>query len=122
MSINWSPHFIVPCETLKILAGRVLLRETFGEKLLDKELKELGFSGSPIKATNPWYFRKKRAEAWIKIGEPSNKKESFPVPWDTTKPENGEYQILGLMHAWVKQADQEFVGARLNIVDVVVEN
>jgi len=54
MSINWGPHFIVPSETLKTFSGRVLLRESFGEDLLKKELEELRFEGYPIKATNPW--------------------------------------------------------------------
>jgi len=35
---------------------------------------------------------------------------------------NGEYQVLGLMHVWVKKDSREFVVARENIVDVVVEN
>ena len=122
MSLNWGPHFIVPCEILKNLSGRVLLRETFGEELLHKELEELGLPGSPIKATNPWYFRKKGSETWIKIGESSNKIRNFPVSWDTTKLENGEYQVLGSMHVWVKKADQEFIVARQSIVDIVVEN
>lgn len=122
MTINWGPYFIVPSETLKTFSGRVLLRESFDEELLRKELIELAFPGDPVKATNPWYCRKKGTETWIKIGESSNKKENFAVPWDTTKLENGEYEVLGLMHVWVRKAGQEFVVVRQNVVDVTVQN
>ena len=122
MSINWGPHFIVPSETLKTFSGRVLLRETFDEDLLTRELEELGFEGNPIRATNPWYCRQKGTETWIKIGESAERKDNFSVSWDTRELENGEYQILGLMHVCVKKGDQEFVVARENVVDVVVEN
>jgi hypothetical protein len=44
------------------------------------------------------------------------------VSWDTKTLENGEYQILGLMHVSVKTEDEEVIVARQNIVDVVVEN
>jgi hypothetical protein len=122
MAINWGPHYIVPSETLKAFSGRVVLRETFDEELLKRELEKLGFPGDPIRATNPWYYRKKGMETWIKIGESSDKRENFAVPWDTTKLENGEYQVLGLMHVWVKSGDQEIIVARRNIIEVVVEN
>lgn len=122
MSINWGPHFIVPSKTLKTFSGRVLLRETFDEEHLNKELEGLGFAGNPIRATNPWYCRKKGTETWIKIGESAEKKDNFSVSWNTTKLENGEYQVLGMMHVWVKKGDQEIVVARENVVDVVVEN
>ena len=122
MAINWGPHYIVPSETLKAFSGRVLLRETFDEELLKQELEELGFPGDPIRATNPWYYRKKGIETWIKIGESWNKKENFAVPWDTTKLENGEYEVLGLMHVWVRSGEKEIIVARRNVVEVVVEN
>jgi len=122
MSLNWGPHFIVPSETLRAFSGRVLLRETFDEDLLRKELLELGLSGYPLKATNPWYCRKKGTETWVKIGESSDQEQSFAVPWDTTILENGEYQVLGLMHVLVKTEGEEYIVARQNIVDVVVEN
>ena len=90
MSINWGPHFIVPSETLKTFSGRALLLEAFDEDLLKKELEELGVEGYPIRATTPWYCRKKGAETWIKIGESTEKKENFAVPWDTAKLDSGE--------------------------------
>ncbi len=122
MTINWGPHYVVPSETLRAFSGRVLLRETFDEELLKRELEELGFPGDPIRATNPWYYRKKGMETWIKIGESSDRRENFAVPWDTTKLENGEYEVLGLMHVWVRSGDNEIIVARRNIVEVVLEN
>jgi hypothetical protein len=122
MTINWGPHYIVPSETLRAFSGRVLLRETFDEELLKRELEELGFPGDPIRATNPWYYRKKGMETWIKIGESSDRRENFAVPWDTRKLENGEYEVLGLMHVWVRGAEKEIIVARRNIVEVVVKN
>ena len=122
MSLNWGPHFIVPSETLRAFSGRVLLRESFDEELLKTELQGLGLAGYPLQATNPWYCRKKGTETWIKIGESSDQEQSFSVSWDTKTLENGEYQILGLMHVSVKTEDEEVIVARQNIVDVVVEN
>jgi hypothetical protein len=122
MSTDWGPHFIVPSETLKTFSGRVLLRETFDEDLLIKELKDLGLEGNPIRATNPWYCRKKGTETWIKIGESAEKKDNYAVSWDTTKLDNGEYQVLGFMHVWLRKNGQELLVGRENIVDVVVEN
>ena len=122
MSINWGPHFIVPSKNLVKLSGKVVLRESFDEDLLKKELKELGVTGSPFRATNPWYYRKKNAETWIKIGESSDRENWFSVPWDTTALEKGAYQVLGLMHVYIKEGDRELVLCRQNMVDVKVES
>ena len=122
MSVNWGPHFIVPSKKLVNLSGKVVLRESFDEELLKKELTELGFSGSPFRATNPWYFRKKNNETWIKIGESADRENWFSVPWDTTSLENGDYQVFGLMHVFIKEGDRELVLCRQNMVDVKVEN
>lgn len=73
MSYNWGPFFIVPSERIDTLSGKIVLREKFDEELLKKELGELGFSGVPFKSTNPWYFRKKNKETWIKIGESNDR-------------------------------------------------
>ena len=122
MSHNWGPHFIVPSATLRAFSGKVLLRENFDEELLKKELEELGCSGAPFKATNPWYYRKRGSDTWIKIGESADRQSDFSVQWDTTAIKNGEYQILGLMHVFVKKGDEQFAVARQNIVDVTIEN
>lgn len=122
MSINWGPYFIVPSESQKTLSGRVVLRESFDEELLNKELNQLGYSGAAIKATNPWYYRKKNTESWIKIGESSDRQKNFAVPWETKKLENGKYQILGVMHVSIKKGEDEQVIARQNIMDVTIKN
>jgi hypothetical protein len=48
MSINWGPHFFVPTGIIKKYSGNVVLRETFDEELLHKELEELGLPGKPV--------------------------------------------------------------------------
>jgi hypothetical protein len=122
MSWNWGPYFIVPSEVLKNYSGRVLLRERFDEALLAKELEGLGLAGYPRAAVNPWYYRKKGTESWIKIGESSDWKNNFSVPWDTDQLENGPYEIMGMMHVVVKKEDGEVVLARQNIVEVTVSH
>lgn len=122
MSFDWGPHFIVPSESLKSFSGVVRLRESLNEALLHKELEDLGISGAVVKITNPWYFRKKGAGSWIKIGESDDMQENFPVRWDTSGLENGPYEVLGLMHVFVLDHETEHVIARQNIVDVSVDN
>lgn len=122
MSYNWGPHYIVPSATLKSYSGNVRLREEFDEDLLRKELEEFGISGPIVRITNPWYCRKKNTETWIKIGESEDRHENFPVRWDTTSLENGQYEIMGLMHVYVKKSGEERAIARENIVEVTVEN
>ena len=122
MSYNWGPHFIVPSDTLKKFSGHVLLREYFDEDLLNKELEQLGLEGTVEYVTNPWYYRKADSSTWIKIGESENIRENFPVSWDTTSLENGEYEILGLMHVFVKRNGEKHAIARQNIVSISIEN
>lgn len=122
MSYNWGPQYIVPSEVLKSYSGAVVLRETLDEALLQKELEMLGVSGPIMKITNPWYFRKKGATTWVKAGESSNRSENFPTRWDTTSLKNGKYEIMGLMHVFVKKNGTEIAIARENVVEVSVEN
>ncbi len=122
MSTNWGPHFIVPSKLAKQFSGIAVLRENFDENLLRKELEQLGITGAVLKVTNPWYFRKKDTDTWIKIGESEDRAENFPVKWDTSKLENGPYEVLGLMHVFVQKDKLEKVIARQNIVEVVVKN
>ena len=103
MSYDWGPHYIVPSKALTKYSGSVLLREEFDEELLRKELEELDLTGPIVRVTNPWYYRKKNSDTWIKIGESDDIRSNFPVRWDTTDLENGQYEILGLMHAFVKK-------------------
>ena len=122
MPHNWGPHYIVPSEVLKTYSGTVLLREELDDDLLHRELDELGISGPIMKITNPWYYRKKKSDTWIKIGESDDKQGNFPARWDTTKLENGQYEVMGLMHVFLKQNGAEVAVARQNIVEVTVKN
>ena len=97
MSYDWGPYFIVPSDALKEYSGHVQLRERYDEDLLAKELRQLNMSGSLVKVTNPWYFRKKGEDTWIKIGESEAVADNFPVSWDTTHLENGDYEVLKTM-------------------------
>ena len=122
MPYNWGPHYIVPSEVLKTYSGAVLLREELNADLLHKELEEIGISGPIVKITNPWYYRKKKSDTWIKIGESDDKQGNFPARWDTTKLENGQYEVMGLMHVFVKSNGTEVAIARQNVVEVTVKN
>jgi len=122
MSYNWGPFYIVPSEVLKSYSGTVLLRETFDEVLLQKELDSIGISGPLLKISNPWYYRSKGATTWIKIGESSDKHENFPTRWDTANLPNGKYEVMGLMHVFVKKDGSEIAIARENVIEVSVKN
>lgn len=122
MGYNWGPQYIVPSPTLKSYSGIVQLREEFDEDLLHKELEELGLLGPIIKVTNPWYYRMKGANTWIKVGESQNNSDNFAVTWDTKNLKNGQYEIMGLMHVFVKQGNTEKVIAGENTVEVSVKN
>ena len=122
MSLDWGPHFIVPSEGLTKFSGVVQLREKFAEESLRKELDSLGLSGAIVKVTNPWYYRRKNTDTWVKIGESDDASEDFPVRWDTSNLENGQYEVLGLMHVFVKKENKEQIIAGQNIVEVTVEN
>jgi hypothetical protein len=101
MPYFWGPHYLVPSKAISNYSGCVLLREKFDEELLRKQLDERGHSGSVIRVTNGWFFRKKNSEKWIRIGESGDIIRNFPVIWDTTNLENGQYEILGFMQAFI---------------------
>jgi hypothetical protein len=122
MPYDWGPHYLIPSRALKKYSGSLRLREEYDEDLLRKELEELGLSESVIRVTNPWYYRKKNTDTWIKIGESEDRRENFAVQWDTSSLENGQYEVLGLMHVFVKEGDELKAIARQNIVEVTVEN
>jgi hypothetical protein len=122
MSQDWGPHYIVPSETLKDFSGVVRLREQYDEQMLAKELEELGIHGHITRVSNPWYFRKKGSHTWVRIGESSDKSENFAVRWDTSKLENGQYEVFGLMHVFIREGDVERAIAGENVVEVTVEN
>ena len=122
MEYNWGPHFIVPSEALKSYSGVVKLREELDEDLLTKELAELDVAGNIVRITNPWYYRRKGAQTWIKIGESADKRENFPVTWNTSGLDDGKYEVLGLMHVFVKQDNVEHGIARQSVVEINVKN
>lgn len=122
MSNNWGPLFIVPSEVSQIYSGTILLREDLDRELLSKELSELNIQGPITKITNPWYFRKKGGSTWVKIGESEEQEKYFPVRWDTTGLADGDYEVMGFMHVFVKQDGREVAIARRNIVEVTVKN
>jgi len=122
MAYDWGPHYIVPSEVTKSYSGAIQLREELEEDLLNKELEELGITGPILRVTNPWYYRKKNTDTWIKIGESADRQQNFPVRWDTTNLENGQYEILGLMHVFVRKNGEEKAIARENVVEVTVKN
>lgn len=107
MSHNWGPYYIVPSSVLKGYSGIVVLRENFDKELLQQELQILEIDGPVVKAVNPWYYRKKGTETWIKIGESADEHRNFATTWDTTKLENGKYGVMGLMHVFVKRNGSE---------------
>ena len=122
MSYNWGPHYIMPSEVLESYSGSVVLREDLAEDLLHKELEALGISGRVVRIANPWYYRKKNTETWIKIGESEDRHEDFRTRWDTSVLEDGQYEIMGLMHVFVKSDAAETAIARQNIVEITVKN
>lgn len=122
MSHNWGPHYIVPTSVLKSYSGLVVLRESLDRELLQKELQELRIEGHIEKISNPWYYRKKGTETWVKIGESADDHENFPARWDTTVLENGQYEVMGLMHVFVRKNSTETTVARQNIVEVNINN
>jgi len=122
MSYDWGPHYIVPSEVFKTYSGSVLLREEFDEDVLQRQLEEVGFAGRIVRATNPWYYRKRNTKTWVKIGESDDRHRYFSVMWDTTGLENGQYEVMGLMHVFVKKDGRNITVAGENIVEVTVEN
>jgi len=112
----------VPSEAAKEFSGIVVLRENFEEEPLREELKNLGLDGAVVRVINPWYYRRKGEDTWIKIGESDRREDNFPVRWDTSRLRDGAYEVLGLMHVVVRIDDQESMIARQNIVEVKIQN
>ena len=122
MSYNWGPRYIMPSGVIKTYSGNVVLREDLDDELLRKELDEKGITGPIVSIVNPWYYRKKRNDSWIKIGESDNKHDNFPTRWDTTSLEDGDYEVMGLMHVTAQKGNTEATIARQNVVKVNVKN
>ena len=143
---DWGPHYLVPSKALINYSGSVVLREEYDEELLRKQIDERRLSGSIVRINNLWYYRKKNLNKWTKIGESIDILRNFPVTWDTTRLENGQYEIIGFMIAYVdsikrdevtlangeyekwykpisvKKHDEKWVLGEQNIVEVIVKN
>ena len=122
MSYNWGPHYLVPSTVTQVYSGIIQLREQLDEELLQKELKDLGIRGHVKRINNPWYYRKKETTTWIQIGESDDKANNFPATWNTRVIDNGEYEVLGLMHVYAGDNENETVIARQNIVSITIKN
>jgi hypothetical protein len=112
----------VPTNLIEKYSGPVQLRESLDRELLAQELKEQGLPQIVAKITNPWYYRRKGTETWIKVGESDDEERNFRVMWNTTNLENGQYEVLGLMHVFVREGNLEGAIAWQGIVEVTVEN
>ena len=101
MLYNWGPHYIVPSKAPLKYNGCVLLREEFDEEVLRRQIDERRLSGSIMRISNAWFYRKKNSEIWTKIGESNDIRRNFATRWNTTYLENGQYEIIGFMQAFV---------------------
>ena len=109
MFYDWGPHYIVPSKALLKYSGCVLLREEFDEELLRKQIDERRLSGSILRISNAWFYRKKNSEMWTKIGESNDIRRDFAISWDTSCLENGPYEIIGFMQAFVDSVKMDEV-------------
>lgn len=84
----------------------------------------MGVEGRIVGVNNPWHYRRKNSETWIQIGKSQDKSSNLPVRWDTTVLENGQYEIMGLMHVYTEEpgVEKRKTIARENIVEVTVKN
>ena len=122
MSVNWGPHYIVPSEVLKSYSGTVVLREKYDSELLQQELEQMNIQGSVLEIVNPWYYRQKGDDTWIKIGESNARNNNFPTSWNTTTLKDGQYEVMGLMHVTTGSGDIQKTIARQNIVEITINN
>ncbi len=116
-----NPSMIL-CLMFSLSYAGTLCSKQFDEDLLSKELEEFGISEPIARITNSWYYRKKNTDTWIKVGESDERHENFPVRCDTTNLENRQYEVMGLMHVFVKKGAEERAIARENVVEIAVEN
>jgi hypothetical protein len=122
MSYKLALYYVFPSEIFKTYSGSVLLREKFDGALPDRELEKLDFSGPAVRISNPWCYRRKNSDMWIKIGESEARQRYFSLMWDTTSLRNGQCEIIGLMHVFVKKDGEGRAIVRENVVEVSVEN
>jgi hypothetical protein len=122
MTQNWGPFCIVPSAGNRGCSGVVTLRESLDEDLLRQELISLELPADLARISNPWYYRPKSSDSWIKIGESDDEENSFAVEWDTSRLPNGRYEVMGLMHVLCREGTDERLLARQSVVEVLVKN
>lgn len=121
-AVHWGPQFLVPTIAIKKYCGCVVLRETYDDELLEKDINALSLSGYPVAVCNNWYIRRKGSQTWIKVGDSLNRQSDFAVCFDSREFKNGIYQILGFMSVKVKTKDREVTISRQNIADLEIKN
>ena len=119
---NWGPRLIVSADASRVLSGQVLLKEQVDEGLLRRDLDTMGLSGPIVKVMNHWFVRRLGQDTWLQVGASDELASNFPVRWDSTSVENGDYEVLQQMNVFVKEGSQEKVVARTNTVKVAVNN
>lgn len=120
--MNWGTHFTASSDTSRTFSGRILLREDLDEAQLRRDLDQLGLAGPIVKVMNQWYIRRVGENTWLQLGESDEKASSFPVQWDSSTVENGDYEVLEEMKVFVKAGHQQRVVARTNTMRVAVNN
>jgi hypothetical protein len=101
MEYDWGPFYLVPSEAIPVYSGGVVLRDEFDEELLRKQIDERGFPPNIVRVTNAWFYRKKGSATWTRLEESSDIRGNFPVRWETTLLEDGQYEIIGFMQAFL---------------------
>ncbi len=122
MSINWGLHFTATPDTSRVLSGRTLFKAEVDEALLRRELDSMGLSGPILGIINDRYIRRVGQDTWLQVGTSGEKDSNFPILWDSTSVENGDYEMLEQTYVVVKEGATQTAIARQNIVRVAVQN
>ncbi len=119
---GWGPHFIAIPDESRILSGKVLFKEDVDEGILRRELDSIGLSGPIVKIMNEWFIRKIGQDTWLQLGASDQRALNFPLHWDSSSVENGDYEVLEQMNVYVKEGSQHHVVSRTHTVRVAINN
>ena len=122
MSINWGLHSTATCDTSRVLSGRTLFKAEVDEALLRKDLDSMGLSGPILGIISDRYIRRAGQDTWLQVGTSGEKDSNFPILWDSTSVENGDYEMLEQTQVVVKEGTAQSTITRQNIVRVEVKN
>lgn len=122
MSINWGLHFTATSDASRVLSGRTLFKAEVDEALLRRDLDSMGLSGPILGIMNDRYIRRVGQDTWLQVGTSGEKDSNFPILWDSTSVENGDYEMLEQTYVVVKEGATQSAIARQNIVGVAVQN